>query len=189
MTSIIGISSDSDSPLANETPTINEPSNPGPVSYTHLDVYKRQVVCSPAAPLKSHTRYFWKVETWDDNGRMPVTTPVSWFETGKMTPGEWKAQWITDSHDKQYKPAPMFRREFATGKQIASARAYICGLGYYELYLNGERVGDHLLDPGYTDFSKRVLYVTYDITAQLGEGKNCIGVVLGNGWYLSLIHI
>ena len=141
------------------------------------------VVCSPAAPLKSHTRYFWKVETWDDNGRMPVTTPVSWFETGKMTPGEWKAQWITDSHDKQYKPAPMFRREFATGKQIASARAYICGLGYYELYLNGERVGDHLLDPGYTDFSKRVLYVTYDITAQLGEGKNCIGVVLGNGWY------
>ena len=114
---------------------------------------------------------------------MPVTTPVSWFETGKMTPGEWKAQWITDSHDKQYKPAPMFRREFATGKQIASARAYICGLGYYELYLNGERVGDHLLDPGYTDFSKRVLYVTYDITAQLGEGKNCIGVVLGNGWY------
>ena len=70
------------------------------------------VVCSPAAPLKSHTRYFWKVETWDDNGRMPVTTPVSWFETGKMTPGEWKAQWITDSHDKQYKPAPMFRREF-----------------------------------------------------------------------------
>ena len=64
-----------------------------------------------------------------------------------------------------------------------SARVYICGLGYYELHLNGEKVGDHVLDPAFTRYDRRALYVTYDVTRQLQKGPNALGVILGNGWY------
>ncbi len=80
-------------------------------------------------------------------------------------------------------PAPLLRKEFVVGKKIARARAYISGLGYYELRLNGKRLGDHVLDPGWTDYSKRVFYSTYDVTEQLKRGNNAIGIMLGNGWF------
>jgi alpha-L-rhamnosidase len=82
-----------------------------------------------------------------------------------------------------YDPAPLLRKEFGVEKKIRSAHAYICGLGYYELFLNGRRVGDHVLDPGWTDFSKRALYVAYDVTDLLSSGQNAVGVMLGRGWY------
>lgn len=142
----------------------------------------QMVEFTPSSPLQSHRRYWWSVEIWDGGGAKSVS-PAAWFETGKMSSGDWDAQWITDGYDRNYRPAPMFRREFTAGSGIVSARAYVCGLGYYEMFLNGERVGDHLLDPGYTDFSKRVLYVTYDVTDRLTSGENCVGFVLGGGWY------
>jgi len=77
----------------------------------------------------------------------------------------------------------MFRKEFSADKRIGSARAYIAVAGLYELYLNGTKVGNHRLDPMYTRFDRRTLYVTYDITKSLKEGKNAIGILLGNGWY------
>ena len=80
-------------------------------------------------------------------------------------------------------PAVWLRKEFEAGKPIRRATASICGLGYYELYLNGERVGDHYLDPAFTDYQKRALYVTYDVTRALKQGSNAIGVILGNGWF------
>ncbi|MBN2210332.1 MAG: family 78 glycoside hydrolase catalytic domain [Sedimentisphaerales bacterium] len=79
--------------------------------------------------------------------------------------------------------AVLLRKEVGLDQNIARATATICGLGYYELYLNGEKVGDHVMDPGYTDYRKRVQYVTYDVTKQLCRGKNAIGVILGNGYY------
>ncbi|HTE19919.1 MAG TPA: glycoside hydrolase family 78 protein, partial [Armatimonadota bacterium] len=78
---------------------------------------------------------------------------------------------------------PLLRREFTVRGKVKRARAYVCGLGYHELRLNGEKVGDHILDPGYTRYDRRSLYVTHDITDQLRQGTNAVGAMLGNGWY------
>ncbi len=83
----------------------------------------------------------------------------------------------------QPRPAPLFRKRFQIAKPVKSARAYICGLGYHELYINGERIGDHVLDPAFTHYDHRALYVAHDVTGQLKAGDNAIGVMLGNGWY------
>jgi len=79
--------------------------------------------------------------------------------------------------------SPLLRKEFTLEKKLRRARAYISGLGWYELFVNGEKVGDHVLDPATTDYNKRTLYVTYDVTNRLREGPNAVGVMLGNGWY------
>jgi alpha-L-rhamnosidase len=79
--------------------------------------------------------------------------------------------------------APLFRHEFALAAPVSRARLYITGLGYYEASLNGRRVGDHVLDPGWTTYGKRVFYSTYDVTRELRQGRNCLGVMVGNGWY------
>jgi alpha-L-rhamnosidase len=80
-------------------------------------------------------------------------------------------------------PAPLLRKEFAVNKTVSSARVYVCGLGYYELHINGAKVGDSVLDPGFTRFNKRQLYTTYDVTGLLQQGTNCLGVELGRGFY------
>ncbi|MDR6845178.1 glycoside hydrolase family 78 protein [Flavobacterium granuli] len=96
---------------------------------------------------------------------------------------DWKGSWITDANDMHYKPAPYFRKEITTLKTIKSARAYIATGGLYEFYINGNKVGNRMLDPMYTRFDRRNLYTTLDITADLKKGKNAFGMLLGNGWY------
>ena len=115
-----------------------------------------------------------------------TASPVSYFETGMMGMQHWQGAWIGDGKDIHYGPAPYFRKEFKTGKKVKSARAYIAAAGLYELYINGEKVGDHCLAPLYTRFDRRNLYVAYDVTSQLQNGDNAIGVLLGNGWYCLL---
>jgi alpha-L-rhamnosidase len=132
--------------------------------------------------LQPFTRYFWKLEIWDKDQK-PGKPAVSSFETGMMGMENWKGTWISDRNDINTLPAAYFRKGFATGKKVKSARAYIVAAGLYELYLNGKKVGDHRLDPMYTRFDRRNLYVTYDVTDQLIAGKNAVGVLLGNGWY------
>ena len=134
-------------------------------------------------PITSDTRYFWNIVVWDKTGRQCKPSAVDSFETAKMRPSDWTAQWITDGHDKNFEPSPLFRKEFSASKEIKSARVSICGLGYYELFINGQRVGKNYLDPGYTHFDKRVLYVTHDVTSLIKEGENAVAAVLGNGWY------
>ena len=80
-------------------------------------------------------------------------------------------------------PAVHFRKSFPAVKEIRRARAYVCGLGYYELYLNGKKVGDHVLDPAQTDYDKRALYATYDVTEEIRRGDNAVGVILGDGFF------
>lgn len=140
-----------------------------------------QIVYYEGGKLQPHTRYWWIVETWLDN-EQTISQPT-WFETGKMSAHDWKASWITDKQEADDEPSPMFRKDFTTTKEIASARCYISGLGYYELYLNGQKSGKNMLDPGFTDYNKRVLYATHDITDMLQQGKNAVGIQLGNGWY------
>lgn len=133
-------------------------------------------------PLKPFTRYYCQIRVLGADKKTKIS-PVSTFETGMMEQSNWKGNWISDSRDIRLKPAAYFRKGFNVAKHIVSARAYIAAAGLYELYINGERVGDHMLDPMYTRFDRRNLYVTYDVTSQLQQGKNTIGVELGNGWY------
>lgn len=133
--------------------------------------------------LKPHTRYYWNVTVWDGEGRPCATSETASFETAKFDPSDWSASWITDHKDKEFEPAPLFRKSFPVGKEVKDARVYIASAGYHELFINGERVGTNYLDPGYTHFDKRILYVTHDVTSLLKQGDNAVAAVLGNGWY------
>ena len=142
-------------------------------------------------PLKSGQKCFWKVRVWDGNGRVSDWSETAFWETALLEPDDWQAEWIYDGKPlpkeeaEFYKndPAPLFRKSFILAQKPVKARLYISGLGYYEAYLNGQRVGDRVLDPGWTDYARRILYSTYDVTTLLQKGPNCLGVVLGNGWY------
>ena len=133
--------------------------------------------------LASFQRAYWKVRVWDKEGKPSAWSRPARWEMGLLSPQEWQGQWIGRTTDTNSLPAPLLRRVFTLEGKIKQARAYICGLGYYELHINGKKIGDHLLDPGYTRYDKRALYVTYDVTDALQRGKNAIGVILGNGWY------
>ena len=132
--------------------------------------------------LEPFTRYYWKVNVWDKED-VQNTSSVNTFETGMLGIENWEGAWIGDGKDIHYEPAPYFRKQFIANKSIKSARAYLAAAGLYELYINGEKIGNHRLDPMYTRFDRRNLYVTYDVTDQLQKGDNAIGVLLGNGWY------
>jgi alpha-L-rhamnosidase len=142
----------------------------------------RMLVNYAGQPLSPFTRYFWSIQVWDKDGAASPLV-ISCFETGMMGMENWKGSWISDEHDINTRQAPYFRKEFGIAKKVRCARAYIAAGGLYELTLNGQQVGDHRLDPMYTRFDRRNLYVTYDITSQLHSGKNALGVLLGNGWY------
>ncbi|MGB9681482.1 MAG: family 78 glycoside hydrolase catalytic domain [bacterium] len=150
-------------------------------------------------PLESTKTYYWKVRWWDSQERVSSFSNISCFEMGLLNESDWKAKWIgRDSYryemieqkeipfSRGYTLAwsPLFRKEFKLEREIKKARVYISGLGFYELYINGSRIGDKVLDPGQTDYKKRVLYSTYDVTCNLILGENAIGVVLGNGRYV-----
>ncbi|MHB9033012.1 MAG: family 78 glycoside hydrolase catalytic domain, partial [Anaerolineae bacterium] len=134
-------------------------------------------------PLRSGTRYYWAVRAWDRDYHATNWSMPSWFETGLLEPRQWHGCWIGRREGSESAPAPLLRHEFILTKTAATARAYICGLGYYELRLNGARIGDHLLDPAFTNYEQRVLYTAYDITPMLLPGVNVVSVILGNGWY------
>ncbi len=139
-------------------------------------------ICLPQ--LKSYTRYYWSVKVIGGNNKVGVQSKVEWFETAKIQGKEgWSGQWITDGNDKEYRPAPLFRKSFHIKLKPVSARVYISGVGYYSFFINGNKVGLGTLNPGYTDFSKRVLYLSYDVTKQLLQGANVLAAELGNGWF------
>ncbi|MEJ2879843.1 glycoside hydrolase family 78 protein [Pedobacter sp. GR22-6] len=133
-------------------------------------------------PLEAFSKYYWLLEVWDKDGK-PMPTAVASFETGMMKMDNWKGSWISDGKSIDDRSAPYFRKRFSAAKKIKSARAYVAVAGLYELYLNGKKVGDHRLDPMYTRFDRRTLYVTYDVTGYLQNGQNAVGILLGNGWY------
>ncbi|MEZ0325253.1 MAG: family 78 glycoside hydrolase catalytic domain [Fimbriimonas sp.] len=140
-------------------------------------------------PLKSGKACFWKVRVWEGKSVGPWSKPASW-EMGLLQAKDWAGRWINDGKQSSSAPdlyaddpAPIFRKEFSVRKPVARARLAISGLGYYEASLNGMRVGDHVLDPGWTRFEKRVEYQVYEVRAQLSRGDNCLGILLGNGWY------
>lgn len=126
-------------------------------------------------PLESSKTYYWKVRWWDNTGQASPFSQIASFETGLLREDDWQAKWIGGGN--------LLRTRFTIDHPPQRARAYICGLGYYELRINGGRVGDHQLDPAWTDYKKLVLYSCYDITDELVEGENAVGVMLGNSRY------
>lgn len=142
-------------------------------------------------PLKAFTKYFWRVKGYDKNGIASAWSSVATFETAAFKQSDWTAPWIGDGRKQfekdedfyQNDPMPLFKKLIKTNKKIAAARLYISGLGYYEAYLNDKKIGNHVLDPGFTAYRKMVLYTTYDITSMLQNGDNTLGIMLGNGWF------
>ena len=144
---------------------------------SHLQTYKGSV-------LKSGQRYFWQVRIWDNKGRSTNWSPASYWEMGLLSPSDWKAKWIELEDDtNRYSPSPHFRKEFTITKPVVKATVYVTAHGLYDLNLNGKRVGDEVMTPGWTSYGKRLQYQVYDVTGQVAKGKNAIGAFLGDGWY------
>ena len=156
--------------------------------------------------LHSATRYYWKVKVWNEAGEESVWSKQGSFVTGMMKERDWgKAQWIAlekDDPEKNLYPGihaplvgkmiggrkvggyklPMFRKELLINKEVKEAIVNISGLGHFDFYVNGEKVGNHFLDPGWTNYAKTALYLTFDVTPLLKK-ENVLGVILGNGFY------
>ncbi len=166
---------------------------------------KSQHVVYAGAPLEAGKRYFWKVKVWDALGKESTWSKVSSWQMGLLSEPDWgNAKWIgyedlsaskrlvegisgygKESHGKVEDRAivPLFRKEFELEKKLASATLFISGLGHYEASLNGEKVGDVFLAPGWSHYDKAVLYNSYDVSDQLVHGKNALGVIVGNGFH------
>ncbi len=140
------------------------------------------------APLPSATRCFWTVRGWDERGTATAFSAPASFETGLLSSDEWRGCWIAGPAGVS---SPLLRRALTLPAPVRRARCYLSGLGYHELFCNGARVGDHVLDPATTYYhndqpfplGSRVLYVTHDLTDLLRPGVNALGVMLGHGWY------
>jgi alpha-L-rhamnosidase len=134
--------------------------------------------------LTSGKRYYWKVKVWDNQSRESAWSTPAYWEMGLLKPGDWTAKWI-EPEQEEMRDAPgfMLRKDFTLDRNIASARAYVTAHGLYELYLNGERIGDEVFTPGWTVYNERLQYQVYDVTQQLKRGANAVGVTLGDGWY------
>lgn len=155
-------------------------------------------------PIKSGTKLYWKVMVWDNQNKQSSWSKINNWSMGLLSPSDWKGKWI-GAFENPYLdssityPSPFFRKEFNVSKTIKSAIAHVSGLGFYELHLNGKKVGDQVLAPAVTNYdtrslkrllypyddqsTQRVLYNTFDVLAYLSKNNNTIGIQLGNGWY------
>ncbi len=170
--------------------------------------------------LKSRQDCWWQVRTWDIDGKVSEWSEPAFWSMGLLDPGEWKAKWIgapwqgeepipdpVRNENRQMvlkempPPAPLLRKKISISKEIKDARAYVTGLGYFEFYVNGEKVSDDVLVPNQTNYGKRpglekagiplpddfreyrVMYLSYNISDLLQKGENVMGAIVGNGFY------
>jgi alpha-L-rhamnosidase len=154
-------------------------------------------------PLKSQMRCFWKVRVWDKSGKVSLWSNPAFWTMGLLNRYDWQAQWVgfdeplksavtsEVGYIKKFKvnlPRPRYlRKSFVTAKPVACAKVYASALGLYELHINGARVGEDCLTPGWTDYDKRVYYNTYDVTNLLLQGDNAVGAILADGWFSGLL--
>jgi hypothetical protein len=148
-------------------------------------------------PLRSAERVFWKVRVWDGADRPSAWSAPGTWTMGVLEPLDWHGRWITDPGLLRWsRPQPgvagpnprandtlLLRREFAVRPGLRRALVNVCGLGHYEMTANGDRVGNRLLTPGWTDYDKVALYDTQDVTSRLHSGRNAVGLLLGSGMY------
>jgi alpha-L-rhamnosidase len=137
-------------------------------------------------PLKSYNRVYWQVRITDNHGKKSKWSEVALWEMGKLSEADWEADWITPAWEEDVKksnPSPYLRTEFSLDKTIRKARLYISCQGLYQVEINGKRVGDQEFTPGWTSYDTRLQYQTYDITEQLVQDQNALGIILGDGWF------
>ncbi|MFZ1291647.1 MAG: family 78 glycoside hydrolase catalytic domain [Melioribacteraceae bacterium] len=155
--------------------------------------------------LQSNSHYFWYVQIWDKHGQQ-FKSEITDFWTSILDSTIWQANWIGANSSEEYFPKSGFfqdpkeqyqladtinhegkslllRNEFECKSKIKNARVFVTGLGFYELYVNGKRIGDHFLSPAKTNYRKEILYDTYDVTKNITLGNNAVGIHLGNGWF------
>ena len=138
--------------------------------------------------LESERIYFWRVRVSDNQGHTGTWSKTARFEMGLLSGADWKARWITPDlaeDTTKSNPAPLLRREFTVNgkKKIERARLYATAEGLYEMELNGKRVGDQYFTPGWTAYDFRFQYQTYDVAGMVKSGTNCLGAMLGDGWF------
>ena len=153
--------------------------------------------------LTSGQDCYWKVQTWDVKGKRSKWSEVAHWGMGLLKPEEWRAKWITA---RQAQGAPLFRKAFTLTRKVQKAKAFVTAGGYFELYVNGQRVGEDVMVPNFTNYTTRegldkggialenkftgyrVLYLSYDVTQLLQSGRNALGAMLGDGFYRSSSH-
>ena len=161
--------------------------------------------------LSSAQNCWWQVRVWDADDNVSAWSEPAYWGMGLLKASDWKSKWIgapwqgeeprenVEGHP--HVPAPILKKHFNLNKKIVSAKAFVTGLGYFEFYVNGQKVSEDVLSPNQTNYGKRerldkatvpiddkfrayrVLYVGYDITSLLGEGENVVGAIVGNGFY------
>jgi alpha-L-rhamnosidase len=148
-------------------------------------------------PMVSRMRCYWKVRVWDKDDKVSAWSKPAMWTVGLLESGDWQAKWIgydaeqliSDNKEKSdpnaliLPPPPYLRRAFLVGRPIKRAVVYASALGLYELHINGKRVGEDYFTPGWTDYSTRVYYQTYEVTDLIKKGGNTIGAILADGWY------
>jgi len=142
-------------------------------------------------PVRSSERVFWRVRVWDERGRRSPWSALATWTAGVMHLADWHAKWIgaaptpeAGPKDAQHGSASLIlRRGFTVRPRLARAVLHVCGLGQYEASLNGAKVGDDLLAPGWTNYRRTCLYDSYDVTSAIHPGENALGILLGNGMY------
>ncbi|GAA4496869.1 glycoside hydrolase family 78 protein [Hymenobacter ginsengisoli] len=152
-------------------------------------------------PLQAARAYYWQVQVWDNHGHTSAWSEPAEWQMGLLAPADWRgARWVAyeqlpaervsllpiDGRKDTYNGnnvLPLLRKPFTAKQKVRRAMLYISGLGQFEAVLNGQKVGNHFLDPGWTKYDQQAQYVTFDVTDQVKKGANALGVMLGNGFY------
>jgi hypothetical protein len=143
---------------------------------------KQSDVVYGGEPLPSRQPAAWQVRVWDANGEPSAWSAPASFETGLLVQSDWgSARWIELAGRTNAQPLPIFGRGFSVEKPVKSARLYMSGLGLFEAQLNGAKLTDEVLAPGYTNYQLSAEYRTYDVTSKVRSGANTLGVELGQG--------
>ncbi|TWT97704.1 Bacterial alpha-L-rhamnosidase [Botrimarina colliarenosi] len=145
-----------------------------------VDGATASLIMQPFVPLRSSQSVWWRVRAWDEEGEPTAWSEPAEFTMGVLEPDDWSAEWIVAPWQTE---SVLMRKGFAVKPGLKRAIAHVCGLGQFEMSLNGRKSGDGLLAPGWTKYNRTCLYETHDITSLLSDGDNAVGLILGDGMH------